>query len=261
MTGNNMSEDQLAIDRINDAPDDPFDPQSPDLPPKVRRLAEWVIGIGVFPDPDSAERWLWDLEQMTRPWLRLTGVEFRAKTLARFTGPPTGTDEDTRHRADVLRVLDALIDNPGDDNPLLATGCGTMTAAQVAELRDWVEGIDYTALDRRAEELRAVFEADEAYQERVAEWRAEGWELLPPWGWHTYMDMPCDWFVGKEVKVGFESNLNVEHMWVAVTAVEGEHLVGELVSDPVLIRAVQPGDRVELERSQIQEVVKVGDES
>ena len=71
----------------------------------------------------------------------------------------------------------------------------------------------------------------------------------------SHRDHPRDWFVGKHVKVGFRSRSgNVEHMWVAVNGVKGQRLVGELLSDPLWIRSIQPGDHVELKRYHVQAV-------
>jgi uncharacterized protein YegJ (DUF2314 family) len=71
-----------------------------------------------------------------------------------------------------------------------------------------------------------------------------------------YFDVPLDWFVGRCVKIAFQSQDGlVEHMWVVVTGVEDGRLVGELDNDPLFVEDIECGDRVVLDRTQI-EVVK-----
>lgn len=66
-------------------------------------------------------------------------------------------------------------------------------------------------------------------------------------------------FVGKYVKIGFRAKLptgneTVEHMWVAVKAVEGKKLQGILNNDPVLAIDVECGDSVTFDVSEIEAV-------
>jgi len=70
-----------------------------------------------------------------------------------------------------------------------------------------------------------------------------------------YTKNPLDWFLGRCIKMAFQSaTSHVEHMWVKVTGVEGDDLVGELANDPVLVTHIRCGDRVILSRVQIEAV-------
>lgn len=71
----------------------------------------------------------------------------------------------------------------------------------------------------------------------------------------VYARRPLEWFVGRMVKMAFQSaNSIVEHMWVAVTEVDGDDLVGILDSDPAYVENVALGDFVRLRRVQIEAV-------
>ena len=70
-----------------------------------------------------------------------------------------------------------------------------------------------------------------------------------------YTKHPLEWFVGRNVKMAFQSaNSRVEHMWVEVTGVDCDYLVGILNSDPVSVTHVLCGDAVTLSRVQIEAV-------
>ncbi len=78
-------------------------------------------------------------------------------------------------------------------------------------------------------------------------------DALRPEG--EYDDRPLEWFVGRAVKMAFASaGGTTEHMWVEVKAVEGDRLVGALDSEPVVVRHLRRGDRVELGRGQVEAV-------
>jgi hypothetical protein len=63
---------------------------------------------------------------------------------------------------------------------------------------------------------------------------------------------PLEWFIGKVVKMKFQSaDSPVELMWVLVKYVEDHNLVGTLDNDPVCVYHVLHGDRVVLNRTQI----------
>lgn len=67
---------------------------------------------------------------------------------------------------------------------------------------------------------------------------------------------PLEWFVGRAVKMAFQSAESaVESMWVKVTDVEADNLVGTLDNDPVCVYHLTFGDRVVLNRTQIENVV------
>ena len=84
-------------------------------------------------------------------------------------------------------------------------------------------------------------------------------DALRPEG--EYDDRPLEWFVGRAVKMAFGSaGGSAEHMWVAVTGVEGDRLVGELDNDPVGVPQLKCGDRVELGRGQVEAVYLSRDE-
>jgi hypothetical protein len=76
-----------------------------------------------------------------------------------------------------------------------------------------------------------------------------------------YTKKPLEWFVGRCVKVAFQSaQSRVEHMWVIVTQVESDHLVGKLDNQPVSVTRISQGDRVVLSRVQIEAVYLSFDE-
>lgn len=70
-----------------------------------------------------------------------------------------------------------------------------------------------------------------------------------------YTKRPLEWFVGRVVKMSFQSADSMpEHMWVKVTDVEGHNLVGVLDNDPVVVTHLQCGDRIVLSRVQVEAV-------
>jgi hypothetical protein len=67
-----------------------------------------------------------------------------------------------------------------------------------------------------------------------------------------YTKMPLEYFVGKVVKVCFQSaNSKCESMWVVVTAVDEHCLVGTLDNVPVCVTHLKFGDTVKVWRTQI----------
>ncbi len=71
----------------------------------------------------------------------------------------------------------------------------------------------------------------------------------------TYAKRPMEWFIGRKIKMAFQSaNSKVEHMWVSVSHVDGDDLVGTLVNDPLFVENVASGDVVKLRRVQIEAV-------
>ena len=67
-----------------------------------------------------------------------------------------------------------------------------------------------------------------------------------------YTDMSLEEFVGKSVKVHFQSaDSRPETMWVQVTDVEGHCLVGTLDNEPVNVTHLKYGDVVRVWRSEI----------
>jgi hypothetical protein len=76
-----------------------------------------------------------------------------------------------------------------------------------------------------------------------------------------YTQRPLEWFVGRCAKMAFQSaQSQVEHMWVLVTDIDGDSLVGTLDSEPVSVTHVGHGDRVVLSRVQIEAVYLSFDE-
>lgn len=70
-----------------------------------------------------------------------------------------------------------------------------------------------------------------------------------------YAKRPLDWFVGRKVKMAFQSATSiVEHMWVAVSHVDGDDLVGKLGNEPVFVENIAMGDLVKLRRVQVEAV-------
>ena len=62
--------------------------------------------------------------------------------------------------------------------------------------------------------------------------------------------------VGGFVKVGFPANLEnvaIEHMWVKVTDVSGDNIIGTLDNEPAFTNMVSLGDTVEIARDAIEE--------
>jgi hypothetical protein len=68
-----------------------------------------------------------------------------------------------------------------------------------------------------------------------------------------YAAVPLESFVGEHVKIAFQS-ARVEHMWVLVTHVENDNLVGTLANEPAWVCDVKYGDRVVLDRAQIEDI-------
>jgi hypothetical protein len=67
-----------------------------------------------------------------------------------------------------------------------------------------------------------------------------------------YTRMPLEYFVGKVVKVCFQSAKSIlESMWVVVTAVDEHCLVGTLDNDPVYVTHLKCGDTVRIWRTEI----------
>lgn len=70
-----------------------------------------------------------------------------------------------------------------------------------------------------------------------------------------YTKKPLDWFIGRCVKIAFQSaDSRPEHMWVQVTGRDGHNLVGILDNDPVVVTHLRCGDRIVLSRVQIEAV-------
>jgi uncharacterized protein YegJ (DUF2314 family) len=85
-----------------------------------------------------------------------------------------------------------------------------------------------------------------------------------------YQEKPADFYVGKFVKLGFDTvpeeadEQTQEHMWVKVTGLaetDGEELRGELNNDPVLNVGYRCGDLLEFSRSEIEDVLAVPSEN
>lgn len=71
----------------------------------------------------------------------------------------------------------------------------------------------------------------------------------------TYAKKPLDWYVGRNVKIGFQSHEGeVEYMWVKVTGINSPNLVGQLDNEPLNCTHLALGDRVDLSRLQIVQV-------
>ncbi len=70
-----------------------------------------------------------------------------------------------------------------------------------------------------------------------------------------YCKRPLEWYVGRHIKMAFQSaRSTVEHMWVAVNRIDGDHLIGTLDNDPFHVETLQHGDIVKLSRTQIEAV-------
>jgi hypothetical protein len=74
--------------------------------------------------------------------------------------------------------------------------------------------------------------------------------------WHRpdprYSRMPLEYFVGKVVKVCFQSADSIpEAMWVLVAAVDEHCLIGTLDNHPVCVTHLKFGDTVQVWRTQI----------
>ena len=76
-----------------------------------------------------------------------------------------------------------------------------------------------------------------------------------------YAKRPLEWFHGRTVKMAFSAECgSVEHMWVRITGIEGQNLVGVLDNIPFWVQHVQLGDKVTLTRCQIEMVDLTSDE-
>lgn len=76
-----------------------------------------------------------------------------------------------------------------------------------------------------------------------------------------YAKKPLGWYVGRHVKMAFQAaDSRVEHMWIAVTGVEGDYLVGTVENDPYVVSHVKYGDKVSLSRTQVEAVAYSRDE-
>jgi len=79
-----------------------------------------------------------------------------------------------------------------------------------------------------------------------------------------YAGQEAKQFVGKIVKMGFKAfhpytgRQTIEHMWVKVTRVDQNSLVGKLDNEPILVTEpyVQLGDIITLTVDQIEDVVE-----
>lgn len=66
---------------------------------------------------------------------------------------------------------------------------------------------------------------------------------------------PLPWFVGRCVKIAFQSAESApEHMWVEITGVDGHELIGTLANMPIFVTHLDLGDQVRLVRTQIEAV-------
>jgi len=66
-------------------------------------------------------------------------------------------------------------------------------------------------------------------------------------------------YIGKFVKKGFPTDLGghgpqLEHMWVEVTHIEGDVLIGKLNNDPIACRDIRCGDEVKVRLEEIEQV-------
>lgn len=78
-------------------------------------------------------------------------------------------------------------------------------------------------------------------------------EAFPPES--LYASRPLEWFCGRAVKTAFQAaDARVEHMWVQITHIEDEKLVGTLDNEPIWVEQMQLGDTVKLRRTQIEAV-------
>jgi len=70
-----------------------------------------------------------------------------------------------------------------------------------------------------------------------------------------YAKKPLGWFVGRCIKMAFHStSCHVEHLWVKVVGIEGNHLVGALDNDPVVVTHLAFGDRITVSPTQVEAV-------
>ncbi|MFA5401726.1 MAG: DUF2314 domain-containing protein [Dehalococcoidia bacterium] len=62
--------------------------------------------------------------------------------------------------------------------------------------------------------------------------------------------------IGDSIKKRFaEDGAAPEHMWVIVTSIAGDKLVGTLDNDPVGMTSIKYGDRVELDITEVEDIV------
>jgi len=72
-----------------------------------------------------------------------------------------------------------------------------------------------------------------------------------------WKERELNFFTDKLVKRGFatgDPKVHIEHMWVEVTGIEGEKLVGTLANDPVWCEELCFGDTVLVDRADIESV-------
>jgi hypothetical protein len=68
----------------------------------------------------------------------------------------------------------------------------------------------------------------------------------------SYTSLPSECLVGRLIKVPFQTGDSpVEHMWVTVSGVDGNTLIGRLDSDPVVTDDLKYGDLVRVSRKSI----------
>jgi Uncharacterized protein conserved in bacteria (DUF2314) len=67
---------------------------------------------------------------------------------------------------------------------------------------------------------------------------------------------PSNFFIGKYVKLGFRTDDGraLEHMWVEVTGISGDFLVGNLNNDPVACSYLKDGTALEFTKDEIEGV-------
>lgn len=70
-----------------------------------------------------------------------------------------------------------------------------------------------------------------------------------------YASLPLEWFIGRNVKMAFQSRTSrPEHMWVAITHIDGDYLIGTLNNIPSYVDGVSLGERVVVSRVWIEAV-------
>jgi len=69
--------------------------------------------------------------------------------------------------------------------------------------------------------------------------------------------------IGDFVKVGIKDSEEVEHMWCHVKGVRGDGkqkiYIAEVANDPVAIKNVKLGDRIEFDYGQIEDLLRKGE--
>ncbi len=58
--------------------------------------------------------------------------------------------------------------------------------------------------------------------------------------------------IGNFVKKGFKEKEEVEHMWVKITGLKGDRIVGILNNEPVVLKDIKLGDFVEVKFDEIE---------